>query len=387
MLCLAAHVPQSSTLTTIFDFIQGEQFKLAIYSPHRAPGDAWNRVSKPTTGSPIGATVYGCNKLVALLKGSEEVVQRRLTQSESIAAFCVEFKHLLEQQLLKAPNTVSRLSAPKLPSSSYYTRLLEELNEIGWDNVLQLSNELNHLTVRLLDSSSRCHPVEFVLHADYPTVAPICRHQLLARFEPKWTPKSTLSDLCTQFCAQFELYQDVWRVLDDFDANTVVLEPINPLKSDLTRRLQVSQFVSLRLEISAQNPLTIPIYSFQGAETTVSPLRDRIDKHIHEWDFRKTPRQNFETLAGITFPHPSSLSENVDTDPEHVCAICYSYLLEGSVPDQVCNNTSCAKDFHATCLYDWFQSVQPSNRLTKAVVWGACPYCEQKISVRNPNTR
>ena len=323
----------------------------------------------------------------ALLNGSEEVVQRRLAQSLSINAFCVEFKHLLEQQLLKAPTSSTQLSTAKLPSSSYYTLLLDEINAIGWDNVSQLNNELNHITVQLTDSNSRSHSVEFILHADYPILAPICRHQLPARFEPKWNPKSSLSDLCSQFQSQLELYQDTWRVLDDFDANTIVLEPFSPLKSDMTRRIQVSQFVSLRLEISPSNPLSIPIYSFQGAEATVSPLRERIEAHIHEWDFRKTPRQNFESLAAITFPHPSSLAENAEMDPEHLCAICYSYTLDNAIPDQVCNNPSCAKDYHATCLYDWFQSVQPGNRLTKAVVWGACPYCEQKISVRNPNAR
>lgn len=315
------------------------------------------------------------------------MIQRRLAQSPTIAAFCVEFKHLLEQLLLKAPTTASQASTAKLSSSAYYSLLLEELNAVGWDNVLQLNNELNRVTIQLNDSSSREHPVEFILQPEYPTSAPVCRHQLPSRFEPKWTPKSSLTDLCAQFRAQFELYQDLWRVLDDFDANTVVLEPINPLKSDLTRRVQVSQYVSLRLEISAQNPLTIPVYSFQGAEATISPLKDRIDAHIHEWDFRKTPRQNFESLASIAFPHPSSLASNIDTDPEHACAICYSYTLDNAIPDQPCSNASCAKDFHAVCLYEWFQGVQATNRLTKAVVWGPCPYCEQKISVRNPNVR
>lgn len=385
------HISSSSTDLVIFP--KGEYFKLAIYGPNSSAGESWNRISSSKSAAPSGFAIYGCSKLASLLKGSEDMIQRRMTQSSSISAFCVEFKHLVEQLLLRASTAFSALQSSKMPSACYYTLLLEEINGIGWDRIAELNNELNRISIRLLDSSSREHIVVFQLLPDYPISAPICTHYIPSRFEPKWISRtSRLSDLCEQFCAQFELHQDLWRMLDDFDTNTIVIEPLNPLRSDLTRRIQISKFVSLRLELSAHNPLGVPVFSLLGAESTISPIRDRINANLGNWDYKKSTRQNFETLAGIEFPTRESMKEtdknaNGEIDPEHLCAVCYGYKIGNSIPDQSCNNVSCARVYHATCLYDWFQSIQPTTRVTTALLWGACPYCEQKISVRNPHAR
>lgn len=34
------------------------------------------------------------------------------------------------------------------------------------------------------------------------------------------------------------------------------------------------------------------------------------------------------------------------------CGICYTYRMEESLPDQVCEDKRCAQPFHATCLYE-----------------------------------
>jgi E3 ubiquitin-protein ligase FANCL len=387
-------VPEDSTFTSYSGFIEikGEHFKLALCSGARQPSAEVSKFVGKSSGPISGTTVYGCAKLHALLAGSEELLQKRLHQSPTLGAFCLEFKHLVGQLLLRAQTTSSAASAAKLPLAAYYTRLLAEINQIGWDHVTALSHELNRISFRFFDSQKREHNLDLILSADYPMSAPSCNHQLPAKFEPKWNGRnSCLADIFSQFQAQLEVYQEIWRVLDDIDQHTCVVEPAIPLRSDLVRRILISKLLSLRIEFSIQNPLGVPVYSFIGAESAVAPLREKMSSRVHEWDYRKTVRENFAFLTSIEFPAPqpkdlgaSHMDVSAGISESEHCAICYGYKLENAIPDQICDNSSCNRAYHAKCLYEWFQSVNPSHRTASTLIWGSCPYCEKKISVRNP---
>jgi len=378
---------------------------LAICSSRTAVGSGMAPVGSRKVSPLCDVTVYGCDKLQSLLDSSRDIVQRRLNQSPTIAAFCLEFRHILEQLILRSQLASTSSLPSKIPPASYYTRLLEDIASIGWEHVAALNNDLNRLSLRCFDSKHRMHELDLIIPSDYPLSSPTCKHQLPSRFEPRWSGRnSSFSDLFAQFRAQLELYQDIWSVLDDLDEHCYIIEPLMPLRSDLTRRVSISRFASLRIEFSVQNPHGVPSYSFIGAESTIAPMRERLTSNIHEWDYRKTPRQNLEILTSIEFPRPVTTSNSMAVDQnvaldqqqqqqiqQEPCAICYAYKLgeSSSTPDQICDNTSCGKTFHATCLYDWFQSANPAlahrSTATNALVWGACPYCEHKISVRNPN--
>ena len=43
-------------------------------------------------------------------------------------------------------------------------------------------------------------------------------------------------------------------MLDDIDANTWVLEPDKPKRSDLTRRIALGNYCSLQIEVNAEHP-------------------------------------------------------------------------------------------------------------------------------------
>lgn len=46
------------------------------------------------------------------------------------------------------------------------------------------------------------------------------------------------------------------------------------------------------------------------------------------------------------------------------CGICYSYQLDGAIPDQVCDNPQCAQPFHQICLYE----VKNKNNAVKTIL-------------------
>ena len=59
------------------------------------------------------------------------------------------------------------------------------------------------------------------------------------------------------------------------------------------------------------------------------------------------------------------------------CAICYSYELDGAVPDVVCD--SCSKPFHKACLTEWLRAL-PTTQQSFNRLFGECPYCGHSIA-------
>ena len=63
------------------------------------------------------------------------------------------------------------------------------------------------------------------------------------------------------------------------------------------------------------------------------------------------------------------------------CAMCYSYKLDGKIPDETCDNPSCARPFHRACLHEWFRGLT-DTRQSFGKLFGRCPYCETDLSVK-----
>ena len=102
---------------------------------------------------------------------------------------------------------------------------------------------------------------------------------------------------------------------------------------------------------------------------------------------------------------------NGDAESGHnqECAICYTYRLPlagpdtgdggssamatepaandpsvpaaGRIPDEVCGGVQCGRSFHRNCLVEWLRSV-PGHRQSFGTLFGTCPYCTGKISVK-----
>lgn len=99
-----------------------------------------------------------------------------------------------------------------------------------------------------------------------------------------------------------------------------------------------------------------PVKSYPGTSVTLYPCdinmyvlkakpsnssQQKLQKQNHRWS----------CLCASSPPHPSS-STLVFQDFAKDCGICYAYRLEGSVPDQVCDDPRCGQPFHQACLYE-----------------------------------
>ena len=128
------------------------------------------------------------------------------------------------------------------------------------------------------DAGGRKHVVGCKLLPGYPAEPPLCITDLPGSFAPRWDAGSDLRTIVSQVraaaadpshlsphqrvsllsgCVQFRqvtaVYQDVWDMLDDLDEHTWVLQPRNPSRSALSRRIALSRQSSIQLLLEPGN--------------------------------------------------------------------------------------------------------------------------------------
>jgi E3 ubiquitin-protein ligase FANCL len=166
--------------------------------------------------------------------------------------------------------------------------------------------------------------------------------------------------------------------LDDFDNNTHVIEPEYPFYSHTMRRISTGKHSSILIEIDPFKPREVPEIQFLGSEQFVEPIKRKFLLEISNWNVHLTPRENLVILLGIVFP----MKDLMDVESiEEECGVCYSYRLDGSLPDKVCENAKCAKCFHAACLCEWLRALS-TTKTSFNTLYGQCPYCSDPITIK-----
>ncbi|XP_077960643.1 E3 ubiquitin-protein ligase FANCL isoform X7 [Gasterosteus aculeatus] len=288
------------------------------------------RVLLPAAGGLKGARLHCCWQLKHLLQGYEHVVKQEVCLKS-----CPECR--------------------SIPPPQYYSRLISEMETLGWSRLLFIDTEFRTLRLKAEDSSGRQHVL---------TV--------------KLKPKSTLDQLHRQFLLILESLSEFWDVLDQIDSNTWILEPEKPSRSDTMRRIAIGTNVSIKVEVDPKHPRMLPECCLLGAEHAVTPLRNKLNANMHLWNLDSGVLHNLRDVLEIEFPSPAT-HEKSSFSTE--CGICYSYRLESAVPDQVCNEPRCGQPFHQACLYEWLRAL-PSSRQSFYMVFGECPYCSKPITVK-----
>ncbi|KAJ8248035.1 hypothetical protein GJAV_G00237470 [Gymnothorax javanicus] len=318
-----------------------------------------------------------CCRLKWLLHGYLHVIKKRLEHSTDLASFILELKTVLEVAVKR------KGVCPAAPPPHYYSRLIGEIESLGWDKLLFLDAELRSLKLRAQDSSGRQHVIAVQLKPKHPAEAPECSADLPLPLNIAWTLQSTLLDIHTQFLATLESLQEFWAVLDEIDQSTWVLEPENPPRGATMRRIAIGNNVSIKLEIDGRHPKMLPECCLLGAEHAVTPLRSKLNANMHLWNPECSVLQNLKDILEIEFPSPTTHEKSTLSAD---CGICYSYRLESAIPDQVCSDPRCGQPFHQACLYEWLRSL-PSSRQSFNTIFGECPYCSKPVTVKVPQPK
>lgn len=326
----------------------------------------------------LSGTRVDCDRHLSELLRSHNclrLLEQRLAASFSIDAFLLELAEIVR------PLLASVVTAPNLSTSC--SRLLSELDALGWSRIVHVSERLDQVHVRLSDAAHRTHVVHFHLPPDYPRSPPVVRADLPVQIDAR----STLIDAVRECDERIAQFQEVWRALDDLDAHCLVLEPPIPAAGSaprgvLARRIALGAHRTLSIVVDWQRPLAMPRECLLlGPEAAVAPLRERLAAGAHRWNAAASLAANLSAILALELPSPSTHSR---ADFAIECGICYAVRRddnESAIADAVCNNTQCGRPFHEACLFDWLRSI-PTNTLTFDVVFGSCPYCSSKISAR-----
>ena len=87
---------------------------------------------------------------------------------------------------------------------------------------------------------------------------------------------------------------------------------------------------------------------------------------------------NLEFILGMAFMSPAE----VDVETFSVeCGICYTYKLDGKIPEKVCDDRRCGRPFHQSCLIEWIRAL-PETRQSFDMLFGECPYCSTPLNVK-----
>ncbi|XP_032804362.1 E3 ubiquitin-protein ligase FANCL isoform X1 [Petromyzon marinus] len=334
-------------------------------------------VALPPDGQVRNARLHCSWQLKQALRGHQALVKQRLEQSQSLEDFIVELKMILETSL----RSKRALHAP--PPPSYYSRLIGEIEALGWETLTFIDPNFSTIGFSFWDTSGRPHTITLNLKPQYPVEAPECLVDIPVTFDLHWTPQSSLATMQSHFLTAVEALKDFWDTMDEIDRNTWVLEPEKPSRASTTRRIAIGNSASLHLEVDPQHPKTFPECRFLGADHVVTPLRNKLSANMHHWHPEASVLHNLLHLLEIELPSPATHNK---ADFSMECGICYAYRLEGAIPDQVCDEPRCGQPFHQACLYEWLRSL-PSCTQSFNVVFGKCPYCSKPITLKlGPNT-
>lgn len=129
--------------------------------------------------------------------------------------------------------------------------------------------------------------------------------------------------------------------------------------------------------------------AFGSNESLTTKIATSIQKH--RWSNERSVRENLELWFGSSLPSPLLASSTTDKSDFLVeCGICYTHRLpceendgeegeEGPLPEVKCNNPSCSRHYHESCLFEWLHSL-PMARVSFDRIFGSCMYCCEQIS-------
>ncbi|KAI3798954.1 hypothetical protein L1987_34241 [Smallanthus sonchifolius] len=272
-------------------------------------------------------------------------------------------------------------------SSSFSHAIYSEIEEIGWEHLVRLAEDLSFVTFRVVDKKERVHVLEILLYKSYPNCPPSVSADVPYLFNLEWSTNSRLKDVVKQFRQHLEKLQQFWSTVEDIDQSLWVSDSAQLHRATSFRNINIGNDCSIMVFIRANEPRSLPECRFLGSDKNVNLLRDKWHRNCNKWSKDKLFAENLANLLEFQLPGPPGVEKN---DQPIECGICYSQFLpvddelgpkSGGRTDYTCENSTCSKAFHSVCLGDWLRSIT-TTRQSFDVLFGNCPYCSQPVAVK-----
>ncbi|XP_031384766.1 E3 ubiquitin-protein ligase FANCL isoform X2 [Punica granatum] len=274
-------------------------------------------------------------------------------------------------------------------SSSFHDKLYSEIEEVGWDHLVRLGDDVTFLSFRTLDKSGRVHVVE-VRFDDALGCAPTISADIPYLPNIKWSANLRLKDVLVQFEKHLEKLQEFWSILDEIDRSLWIVGPKSPSRASGNRQVNLGNDCTLLVSISAHDPRSLPECRFLGPNSCISAMKLIWSRNSRKWTKGKSFADNLTCMLEFQLPKAPDI---VQTNDEVECGICYAqYLPLGDELeakrecgiDYRCDNANCSRGFHSICLVEWLRSIS-TTRQSFDVLFGNCPYCSEAIAVKLNN--
>nr|SVE78563.1 EOG090X0G12 [Daphnia lumholtzi] len=331
----------------------------------------------PNYPSHEGCTINLGYDLKCIIKNKKGFGEQMLERFNSVEEFIDKLGILIKDH--HKTNLLCN-SSEKPSVHTNYSKVLTEIDAIGWEKLFSVNHDFTELKLKLYDSLNQQH----ILNIKFNNNVPEFSAEFPRTVNIEWQEdSSTLSEMYSLFCQEAEQYQDFWKAMEELDAGCWVLEPENPSRRDTYRKISIAPNVSLKIEVDPKHPYVFPFITWLGSETAVSKFREKILDPIEVWDDDLPINTNLERLLEVSLPLKQTLDMG-NENYEVTCCICYSERLNGEVPSRTCDNPNCGQSFHIFCLYEWLRSLIQTTRKQGNKVFGECPFCEQPISCNPP---
>ncbi|XP_057784387.1 uncharacterized protein LOC131001811 isoform X2 [Salvia miltiorrhiza] len=159
-------------------------------------------------------------------------------------------------------------------SSSFCRRIYSEVEEVGWEHLLKMGEDLTFLRFCIMDNKRRAHILEITLDKTYPRSQPSVSADVPYNSDLEWSPNSRLRDIVQQFQRHVDKLQDFWSTLDDIDRSLLVLDPKHSHHAVSYRPIKIGNDCCMVLSINVDDPRSLPECRFLGSDTAVNVLRD-----------------------------------------------------------------------------------------------------------------
>lgn len=318
-------------------------------------------------------------KEIAFLRNREfsRKVKELIESEKTVLSFLTSLKTLIGKHI---NNTESKVCTTI--DFEFTKDLLQDVKEaLQYPSDVQLSCDWNLSTIKLslrgiFLTMQRCKDIRTpwkVVSSNMPAIP---------TFEDFDSNVKNLSVAITKFKLQVEFLERAWAQLKEIDENCWIIDPPEPNKSHMYRRIHLSQSISVTITIDPLNPTAVPKLEFSGSDNKVKRQRDDVSVNIENWNPDCNVLENLRMLLNMyEFPERmESLDDAEGIIGSRECGICFFEKSEtDELPNKICDNEKCLKHFHTACLAEWLQR-NGANQVVFDHIHGNCPHCKESIS-------
>ncbi|KAJ3391892.1 hypothetical protein HDU92_008738 [Lobulomyces angularis] len=246
--------------------------------------------------------------------------------------------------------------------------LIKELEQIGYQNIFELEKDLNSFKLSYKANFLKVEPFNFLIS-----------HNLPLKNKTFVYMQNNLFNVFMDFKKLVDNLEPFWETFKNFERETWVLEPEEPIPKDITfRRIAFAKNLTLTIEIlDPFRPLCLPKFKIFGDEKLSTEYRSLIQGNLTKWNELKPLKENIEYLISEKLPKKPNLSSEKEVH-KFSCGICYLFKFEDKTPEINCEN--CFKSYHSCCLEEWLRGLNTTRFVFRTLI-GECIFCHNSLSV------